>query len=65
MVIDDCGKGLSTTGLGHGDAQHHGDFNPYIHGHEIFACLEDNPGNNYRDATTSKIYYRYNSSDDD
>ena len=65
MVIDDNGKGLSTTGLGHGDAQHHGDFNPYIHGHEIFACLEDNPGNNYRDATTSKIYYRYNSSDDD
>ncbi len=55
MVIDDNGHGLSTTGLGHGDAQHHGDFNPYIHGHEIYACNEDNPDNNYRDATTSKI----------
>jgi len=65
MVIDDNGHGLSTTGLGHGDAQHHGDFNPYVHGHEIFACLEDRPGNNYRDATTSKIYYRFNSSKDD
>ena len=65
MVIDDNGKGLSTTGFGHGDAQHHGDFNPYIHGHEIFACMEDNPGNNYRDATTSKIYHRYVSSRDD
>ena len=65
MVIDDCGKGLSTTGLGHGDAQHHGDFNPYIHGHEIYACNEDAPDNNYRDATTSKIYYRQTSSNDD
>ena len=26
MVIDDNGKGLSTTGLGHGDAQHCSDF---------------------------------------
>ena len=51
--------------LGHGDAQHHGDFNPYIHGHEIYACNEDHPDNNYRDATTSKIYYRQTSSNDD
>ena len=65
MVIDDNGHGLSTTGLGHGDAQHHGDFNPYIHGHEIYACNEDAPDNNYRDATTSKIYYRQTSSNDD
>ena len=65
MVIDDNGHGLSTTGLGHGDAHHVGDFNPYVHGQEIFACNEDNPGNNYRDATTSKIYYRYTTSDDD
>ena len=65
MVIDDIGKGLSTTGLGHGDAQHHGDFNPYIHGHEIYTCNEDAPDNNYRDATTSKIYYRQTSSNDD
>lgn len=65
MVIDDNGKGLSTTGLGHGDAQHHGDFNPYIHGHEIYACNEDEPANNYRDATTSKIYYRMTDTADD
>lgn len=65
MVIDDNGHGLSTTGLGHGDAQHHGDFNPYVHGQEIFAAMEDHPGNNYRDATTSKIYYRFSAGDDD
>lgn len=65
MVIDDNGNGLSTTGLGHGDAQHCSDFDPYTHGQEIFACLEENPGNNYRDATTSKLYYRLSASSDD
>ena len=59
MVIDDNGKGLSTTGFGHGDAQHVGDLNPYAHGQEVFSCMESNPGTNYRDATTSKLYYRY------
>jgi len=65
MVIDDNGKGLSTTGLGHGDAQHCSDFDPYRHGQEIFTCNEDRPAMNYRDATTSKIYYRLQSTSDD
>lgn len=60
MVIDDNGKGLSTTGLGHGDAQHCSDFDPYRKGQEIFACNEDAQGANYRDATTSQIYYKHN-----
>lgn len=65
MVIDDNGRGLSTTGLGHGDSHHVGDLNPYIYGSEIAACNEDNPNNNYRDATTSKIYYRTSGGSDD
>ena len=65
MVIDDNGQGLSTTGLGHGDAQHCGDFDPFRHGQEIFACNEDRPAMNYRNATTSKIYYRLESNNDD
>ena len=65
MVIDDNGQGLSTAGLGHGDAEHVGDFNPYAHGQEIFACQEDIPGTNYRDATTSSFYYRYQNAPDD
>ena len=65
MVIDDNGQGLSTTGLGHGDAQHCSDFDPYRHGQEIFACNESRPAMNYRDATTSKIYYRLESTGDD
>lgn len=56
MVIDDNGKGLSTTGYGHGDAQHCGDLNPYVHGQELFCCNEDAQGFNYRDATTGKVY---------
>ena len=65
MVIDDNGKGLSTTGLGHGDALHCGDFDPFRPGLEIFACNEDEPCMNYRNATTSQLYVRRTSSDDD
>lgn len=65
IVIDDNGKGLSTTGLGHGDAQHHGDFDPYTPGLEIFTCQEENAGNVYRDGTTGKLYYRLTASNDD
>ena len=65
MVIDDNGKGLSTTGLGHGDAQHWGDFDPYRKGLEFFGCNESQPNMNYRNATTSKIYYRSVGTSDD
>ena len=65
MVVDDNGHGLSTTGLGHGDALHCSDFDPYRKGLEIFACNEDEPAMNYRNATTSKIYYRQTGSSDD
>lgn len=65
MVIDDNGMGLSTTGLGHGDSQHVGDFDPYRPGLEFFGCNEDKPAMNYRNATTSEIYIRQTASDDD
>ena len=65
MVIDDNGKGLSTTGLGHGDAEHWGDFDPYRKGLEFFGCNESRPNMNYRNATTSKIYYRSVGTSDD
>lgn len=65
MVIDDNGKGLSTTGLGHGDAQHCSDFDPYRWGLEQYACNESAPDMNYRNATTSDIYYRSQGTNDD
>ena len=65
MVIDNNGRGLSTTGLGHGDALHVGDLDPFRKGLEVFACNEEKPSNNFRDGTTSYIYYRDVSSNDD
>lgn len=65
LVIDDNGKGLSTVGLGHGDAQHHGDLNPYLHGAEGWFANEDSPNNHYRNLTTGQIYYRNVSTNDD
>ena len=65
MVIDDNGKGLHTKGLGHGDAQHCGDFDPYRKGLEFFACNESSPNMNYRNATTGEMYYRSVGTGDD
>jgi autotransporter-associated beta strand protein len=59
MVIDDDGSWLSSTGLGHGDAQHYGDFDPYRKGVEGFRCLEENPGAVFVDAATSEILFRW------
>lgn len=59
MMIDDTGYGLSTTGFGHGDAQHCGDLDPYRWGLEQFVCLEGAtvPGVAYTDATTQTLRY--------
>ena len=59
MIIDDTGYGLATTGYGHGDAQHCGDFDPYRWGLEQFVCLESAvvPGIAYTDATTQTLRY--------
>ncbi len=65
MIIDDNGKGLCTTGLGHGDAQHCADLDPYRHGNEQFNCNEDEPACTFWNATTGKIYYRLQSDSDD
>lgn len=65
MVIDDDGHGLSTTGLGHGDAQHCGDLDPYRWGLEQFTCQEGSQGNSYWNATTGQMYYRKADGGDD
>jgi len=68
MVIDDNGKGLSTTAFGHGDAQHCSDFDPYRKYEEQFGCLEEGRsgyGCNYRNAVTSQVYVKHNASGDD
>lgn len=65
MIIDDNGMGLCTTGLGHGDAQHVGDLDPYRWGLEQFTCQEGSQGNSYWNATTGDMYYRKADGGDD
>ena len=64
MTIDHDGNPLYSTELGHGDAQHYGDFDPYRKGQEAVACNETSPGTNLRDAKTGKILYRHVSPSD-
>jgi rhamnogalacturonan endolyase len=59
-VIDDNGKGLYTTGLGHGDALHLSDLDPTRPGLEVFNIQErfDDAGANFRDAKTGEILWK-------
>jgi autotransporter-associated beta strand protein len=61
MCVDDNGVGLYSTGMGHGDAMHVGDFDPYHKGTEVFSCLEESPnfGTLLREAATGKILHHY------
>ena len=66
MIIDDTGYGLSTTGFGHGDAQHCGDLDPYRWGLEQFVCLESPavPGVAYTEGMSSTLRYANGSGGD-
>lgn len=59
-VIDHNGKGLYSTGLGHGDAMHFSDLDPENPGFEVFNIQErfDDAGMNFRDAKTGRILWK-------
>ncbi len=61
-AIDDDGTGLYTTGMGHGDASHLGDFDPTREGLEYFMCHETANGTtipaiDYRDPRTGEVIW--------
>ena len=60
MVVDDNGKGLYSTGLGHGDALHLSDLDPDRTGLEVFDIQErfDDAGASFRDARTGEIIWK-------
>lgn len=62
---DNSLHGMASTGLGHGDASHTGDLDPFRKGLETFACNEDDPCFNYRNAATCEIYARTTGTNDD
>lgn len=69
MGVDENGKGLYSTGFGHGDAQHLADINPDIKGLEHFACLEGAngstiPGLSLRNASSGAIQWKLNADGD-
>lgn len=59
-VIDDNGRGLYSTRLGHGDAMHLSDLDPARPGLEVFNIQErfDDAGANFRDAKTGEILWK-------
>lgn len=62
MTIDDDGKPLYNTRLGHGDAIHTSDFDPSRPGLEVFAVHESmsqsgNRGATFRDAATGEVIW--------
>ena len=65
-AIDHNGKGLYTTGLGHGDALHLSDIDPDRPGLEVFG-IHERPrhahGANLRDAATGKVIWGLRSPD--
>ena len=66
MVVDDGGRGLYSTGLGHGDAMHLSDLDPAHPGLEVFGIHEAarHPhGIDFRDARTGRILWSRRSSD--
>lgn len=60
MTIDDNGKGLYSTGLGHGDALHVSDLDPTRPGLEVFDIQErfGDAGANFRDAKTGEVIWK-------
>lgn len=60
MCVDDNGKGLYSTGLGHGDALHLSDIDPSRPGMEVFGIQErfDDAGVHMVDARTGEVLWK-------
>jgi rhamnogalacturonan endolyase len=65
MAVDDNGKGLYTTGLGHGDAIHMSKMIPDRAGLQVLGIHEQAPyGATLRDAATGEIIWRHTATGD-
>lgn len=61
-VIDNTGKGLYSTGMGHGDALHMTAFDPLSRNLQVWDCHENRrDGSSFRDAETGKIIFQVKS----
>lgn len=61
-AIDHNGKGLYSTGMGHGDAIHLTHFDPSLKGLQVWDCHENRrDGSSFRDAATGKVLFQIKS----
>ncbi len=61
-AIDNNGKGLYSTGMGHGDAMHLTKFSPDMPGLQVWDCHENKrDGSSFRDAATGKVLFQVKS----
>ncbi len=60
MAVDDDGRGMYSTGFGHGDALHVSDLDPDRPGLEAFDIQErfDDAGMSFRDARTGEVLWK-------
>ena len=60
MTVDDNGKGMYSTGIGHADAMHVSDLDPTRPGLEVFSTQErfGDAGANFRDARTGEVIWK-------
>ncbi len=64
-AIDHNGKGLYTTGMGHGDALHMTAFDPSNKGLQVWDCHENKrDGSSFRDARTGKVIFQVKNNTD-
>lgn len=64
-AVDHDGKGLYTTGMGHGDAMHLTCFAPDMQGLQVWDCHENKKdGSSFRDAATGEILFQIKSTMD-
>ncbi len=63
-VIESDGTGKYSTGFGHGDALHVGDFLPERDGLEVWGCLEGTHGANLYDGVNGELLMRVTAEED-
>jgi len=65
MAVDNDGRGLYNTGMGHGDAIHLMAFDPTTDRLQVWDCHENRrDGSDFRDAATGKVIFQIPSSSD-
>lgn len=65
MAVDNNGRGLYNTKMGHGDAMHLTAFDPSSRLLQVWDCHENHrDGTDFRDAKTGKVIYQLKADDD-